>query len=394
MLLTGDLVTVIVMHFKRFLVPLLLPLLCLFSGASPGAALLTPSPPAIDAGAHILVDYHSGRVLAERKADERMEPASLTKLMTVYVVFSELKEGNIQLDDLVRVSEKAWRTSGSRMFVEVDKQVSVEELLKGVIIQSGNDASVALAEFVAGDEVAFSQLMNHYAQSLGMANTHFVNATGLPDPNEYSTARDLAMLARAIIRNFPKYYEWHSVRQYDYNGITQYNRNKLLWRDDSVDGLKTGHTASAGYCLVASAKRDGMRLISVVLGAQSEKIRAQESQTLLNYGFRFFETHRLYEAYEPLTKVRVWEGSVPQVEVGLGDDLYITVPRGQYDKLEGNMKLETDIKAPIEKGQALGKALISLGEEQIEERPLVSLQTVAEGSLWQRLTDQVRLYFQ
>ncbi|MGC1951438.1 MAG: D-alanyl-D-alanine carboxypeptidase family protein [Gammaproteobacteria bacterium] len=381
-------------HLRRSLLSLVSFLLCLFSGALAGAPLLTPSPPAIDAGAHILMDYHSGRVLAESNADERMEPASLTKLMTVYVVFSELKEGNIQLDDLVRVSEKAWRTSGSRMFVEVDKQVSVEELLKGVIIQSGNDASVALAEFVAGDEVAFSQLMNHHAQALGMRNTNFVNATGLPDPNEYTTAHDLSLLARALIRNFPKYYEWHSVRKYDYNGITQYNRNKLLWRDNSVDGLKTGHTNSAGYCLVASAKRDGMRLISVVLGAQSEKTRAQDSQALLNYGFRFFETHRLYQAQEPLVKVRVWEGAVPQVEVGLDDDLYITVPRGQYDQLKGNMQLEAAIKAPIEKRQTLGKALINLGEEQIAERPLVSLQTVAEGSLWQRLTDQVRLYFQ
>ena len=389
-----DLATVVLTHLRRSLLSLVSFLLCLFCGALAGAPLLTPSPPAIDAGAHILMDYHSGRVLAESNADERMEPASLTKLMTVYVVFSELKEGNIQLDDLVRVSEKAWRTSGSRMFVEVDKQVSVEELLKGVIIQSGNDASVALAEFVAGDEVAFSQLMNHHAQALGMRSTNFVNATGLPDPNEYTTARDLSLLARGLIRNFPKYYEWHSVRKYDYNGITQYNRNKLLWRDNSVDGLKTGHTNSAGYCLVASAKRDGMRLISVVLGAQSEKTRAQDSQALLNYGFRFFETHRLYQAQEPLVKVRVWEGAVPQVEVGLDDDLYITVPRGQYDQLKGNMQLEAAIKAPIEKRQTLGKALINLGEEQIAERPLVSLQTVAEGSLWQRLTDQVRLYFQ
>lgn len=388
------LATVVLTHLRRSFLSLVSFLLCVFSGAIAGAPLLTPSPPAIDAGAHILMDYHSGRVLAESNADERMEPASLTKLMTVYVVFSELKEGNIQLDDLVRVSEKAWRTSGSRMFVEVDKQVSVEELLKGVIIQSGNDASVALAEFVAGDEVAFSQLMNHHAQALGMRSTNFVNATGLPDPNEYTTARDLSLLARALIRNFPKYYEWHSVRKYDYNGITQYNRNKLLWRDNSVDGLKTGHTNSAGYCLVASAKRDGMRLISVVLGAQSEKSRAQDSQALLNYGFRFFETHRLYQAQEPLVKVRVWEGAVPQVEVGLDDDLYITVPRGQYDQLKGNMQLEAAIKAPIEKRQTLGKALINLGEEQIAERPLVSLQTVAEGSLWQRLTDQVRLYFQ
>lgn len=323
-----------------------------------------------------------------------MEPASLTKLMTVYVVLSELEQGDIQLDDLARVSEKAWRTPGSRMFIEVDKQVSVEELLKGVIVQSGNDASVALAEFVAGDEVAFSQLMNHYVQRLGMLNTHFVNATGLPDPEEYTTARDMAILARAIVRDFPTFYEWHSIRQYEYNGITQYNRNKLLWRDDTVDGLKTGYTSSAGYCLVASAKRDGMRLISVVLGSQSEKTRAQESQTLLNYGFRFFETHRLYQAQEPLAKVRVWEGTLPQVDVGLEDDLYITVPRGRYDQLNGNMQLKPEIKAPLDKGQTLGTAVVSLGEEPMAERPLVALQGVAEGSLWQRLTDQVRLYFQ
>lgn len=379
---------------KRPLLPLTWLLLCLCSGSLRATALLTPSSPVIDAAAHILLDYHSGQVLAENSADERMEPASLTKLMTVYVVFSELKEGNIQLDEHVRVSEKAWRTPGSRMFVEVDKQVSVEALLKGVIIQSGNDASVALAEFVAGDEAAFSQLMNHYAQRLGMTNTQFVNATGLPDPNEYTTARDLAILAKALVRNFPKFYGWHSIRQYEYNGITQYNRNKLLWRDESVDGLKTGYTSSAGYCLVASAKRDGMRLISVVLGSESEKTRAQESQTLLNYGFRFFETHRLYQAYEPLTKLRVWEGTIPQVDVGLEKDLYVTVPRGQYDQLGGNMQLDSDIRAPIAKGQALGTALISLGEEQIAERPLVSLQTVAEGSLWQRLKDQVQLYLQ
>lgn len=378
----------------RILVSLVSLSLWVFSARVFGTPMVTPSAPTIDAGAYILQDYHSGRVLAEGKADERMEPASLTKLMTVYVVFSELKEGTIHLEDLARVSERAWRTQGSRMFVEVDKRVPVEQLLKGVIIQSGNDASVALAEFVAGDEMAFSQLMNHHAQELGMTNTHFVNATGLPDPDEYTTARDLATLARAIIRNFPEYYEWHAMRTFEFNGITQYNRNKLLWRDQSVDGLKTGHTSSAGYCLVVSAERDGMRLISVVLGSQSEATRAEQSQTLLNYGFRFFESHRLYGANEPLTKVRVWEGTMPEVELGLTEDLYVTVPRGQYDNLKGNMQLEAKITAPVQKGQALGAALIKFGDEQIAERPLVALQMVAEGSLWQRLTDQIRLYFQ
>lgn len=390
----GDLGTVVLTHLKRSSLAWLLVLVGLFSHPVASNPLLTPSPPAIQAGAHILMDYHSGQVLAENNADERMEPASLTKLMTSYVAFFELEKGNIRLDDAVRVSEKAWRTSGSRMFVEVDKAVPLEQLLKGVIIQSGNDASVALAEFVAGDEAAFSQLMNHHAQRLGMSNTNFVNATGLPDPDEYTTARDMAVLARAIIQDFPEHYGWHAVRQYEYSGITQYNRNKLLWRDDSVDGLKTGYTSSAGYCLVASAKRDGMRLISVVLGSQSENTRAQESQTLLNFGFRFFETHRLYQGQEPLTQVRIWEGAASQVEVGLDEDLYLTVPRGQFDQLKADLQLEAVIKAPIEKGQTLGTASISLADEPIAERPLMALHGVAEGGLWQRLSDRVRLYFQ
>lgn len=357
------------------------------------APLRSPSAPSIDAGAYFLQDYHSGRVLAEGNADASMEPASLTKMMTVYVAFKELQDGNISLDDVVRISEKAWRTQGSRMFVEVGDQVTVEELLKGIIIQSGNDASVALAEFIAGDERAFAQLMNHYARELGMTKTQFVNATGLPDPNEYTTARDMAALARALIRDFPNYYKWHAIRRYEFNGITQYNRNKLLWRDPSVDGLKTGYTSSAGYCLVASAERDGMRLVSAVMGSQSENTRAQQSQTLLNHGFRFYETHRLYGADESLTDARVWQGAVPDVQLGLQRDLYITVPRGQYDNLYGKMEIDAKIIAPISKGEVLGTATITLGEEQIAQQPLVALNSVGEGSLWQRLTDKVRLYF-
>jgi D-alanyl-D-alanine carboxypeptidase (penicillin-binding protein 5/6) len=358
-----------------------------------GAPLRSPSAPSIDAGAYFLQDYYSGRVLAEGNADESMEPASLTKMMTVYVAFKELQDGNISLDDVVRISEKAWRTQGSRMFVEVGDQVTVEELLKGIIIQSGNDASVALAEFIAGDERAFAQLMNQYAGELGMTKTQFVNATGLPDPNEYTTARDMAALARALIHDFPNYYKWHAIRKYEYNGITQYNRNKLLWRDPSVDGLKTGHTSSAGYCLVASAERDDMRLVSVVMGSQSENTRAQQSQALLNYGFRFYETHRLYGADESLADARVWQGAVPEVQLGLQRDLYITVPRGQYDNLDGKMEIDAKIIAPITKGEVLGTATISLGKEQIAQQPLVALNSVGEGSLWQRLTDKVRLYF-
>ncbi len=274
------------------------------------SAAIVPDAPSVGARAYILQDFDSGRVLAEVNADERMEPASLTKIMTAYVVFEELEQGKIAMEDQVLVSEKAWRMGGSKMFIEVDTKVSVEDLLKGLIIQSGNDASVALAEFIAGDEDAFADLMNQYAVRLGMTGTHFINASGLPHPEHYTTARDTATLAAAMIRDFPELYKIHAVKEYEYNGIVQHNRNKLLWRDESVDGLKTGHTESAGYCLVASAERDGMRLISVVMGSESERSRARESIALLSYGFRFFETHRLYGALEPLTEIRIWKGEI------------------------------------------------------------------------------------
>ncbi len=360
---------------------------------APAAPPAVPSPPAIEAKAYILQDSYSGRVLAERNADERMEPASLTKMMTAYVAFAALRDGDIGLKDQVWVSEKAWRMQGSRMFIEVDTEVSVEALLKGVIVQSGNDASVALAEHVAGDEGAFAELMNQYAQRLGMSGTHFANASGLPDPEHYTTARDMAIMARALIHHFPEYYEWHAIRKYSYNGIEQYNRNELLLRDESVDGIKTGHTESAGYCLVTSAKRDDMRLISVVMGAESENARLQQTQALLNYGFRFFETHRLYAANEPLTDVRVWKGDVQTLGVGLADDLYVTVPRGQYERLNARMQVDAAIIAPVARGEPQGTVTISFGEDTVTERPLIALQSVAEGGLWQRLTDEVRLLF-
>ncbi len=364
------------------------------AGASWAATTPVPSGPSVAAVSHILLDFHSGHVLDQHDADTRAEPASLTKMMTTYVVFQELKEGNVRLRDQVRVSEKAWRMKGSKMFIEVDKYVSVEDLLKGMIVQSGNDASVALAEFVAGSEDAFAQLMNQYAKRMGMIGSHFANSTGLPHPKHYTNARDMAILSRALIQDFPDEYQWHAVKQFSYNGITQQNRNKLLWRDETVDGIKTGHTESAGYCLAASALRDGMRLIAVVMGAKSESARVAETQKLLNYGFRFYETHRLYQGSEPVTQVRLWKGRLDKLDVGLEDDLYVTVPRGQYKKLNASMQMNGNVIAPVSEGQVVGALRVTLGETELADRPLVSLQNVAEGTLWHRLADHVMLMFE
>jgi len=355
------------------------------------AAVVKPTPPDIKARAYILQDFDSGKVLVEVNADESLEPASLTKMMTVYVTLAQLADGKFQMDDLVRISEKAWRMGGSKMFIEVGKEVPVEDLLKGVIIQSGNDASVALAEFVAGDESAFANLMNQYALQLGMSNTHFVNASGLPHAEHYSTARDMANLAAALIRDFPVHYPLHAVRTYTWNNIKQYNRNPLLTRDDTVDGVKTGHTESAGYCLVASAKQDGMRLVSAVLGSKSEGSRLTETQALLRYGFRFFETNRLYEGGAAITKARVWQGESEELALGIGEDLYVTVPRGQVKKLDTRISVEEQILAPVNAGQTLGGVRISLDGEAIAERPLIALNGVAVGGLWQRISDYVKL---
>ncbi|MCP4042959.1 MAG: D-alanyl-D-alanine carboxypeptidase, partial [Gammaproteobacteria bacterium] len=339
-------------------------------------AVQAPSSPGIAATAHILVDYHSARVLSEENADARVEPASLTKIMTAYVVFQELKEGNIRMDDQVRISEKAWRMQGSRMFIEVDKLVAVEELLKGMIIQSGNDASVALAEHVAGSEEAFAQLMNGHGRRLGLHGTNFTNSTGLPHPDHYTTARDMAMLAGAMVRDFPEYYAWHAIKKYTFNNITQHNRNRLLWRDDSVDGVKTGHTEAAGFCLVASAEREGMRLISAVMGTKSDKERVVESRKLLNYGFRFYETHRLYGLHEPLSQVRIWKGAIESASVGLGEELYVSVPRGKYKQLKPVIHLDAGLQAPIPKGARVGELRLSLAGKELLKRPLIMLQSV------------------
>jgi serine-type D-Ala-D-Ala carboxypeptidase (penicillin-binding protein 5/6) len=358
------------------------------------AAAPMPAAPAVNARAWLLLDFNSGSVLTENNAGERMEPASLVKLMTAYILFSEIRAGTVSLEDQVLVSEKAWRMPGSRMFIEVNTRVSVEDLLKGMIIQSGNDASVALAEHVAGSESAFADLMNEYARTLGMTDTHYMNSTGLPDPDLYTTAHDLALLTRAMIRNFPEYYQWYSVREFTYNNITQPNRNRLLWRDDGVDGVKTGHTESAGFCLVTSAERDNMRLITVVLGTSSEEARIQETQKLLSYGFRFFETHRLYEAGAPVTTARVWQGATRELPLGLEDDLYITIPRNHRDRLSASTRINPGLVAPIRRGEPQGSVEITLDDANVALRPLIALQSIEEGGFFQRMTDRIMMMFE
>jgi D-alanyl-D-alanine carboxypeptidase (penicillin-binding protein 5/6) len=351
-----------------------------------------PAAPQLGAKSYILVDFNSDRILVEQNADMRVEPASITKLMTAYVVFSELDQGKITLEDTVPVSERAWRTGGSRMFIDPTMQVTVEDLIRGMVIQSGNDASVALAEFLAGSEEAFASLMNHYAEQLGMSNTHFMNATGLPDPDHYTTARDIAVLSAATIRDFPDYYSWYSEKEFTFNGIRQHNRNTLLWRDPAIDGLKTGHTEAAGYCLAASALRDGMRLVSTVMGSSSESNRATESQTLLNFGFRFFETVQLYQAGTELAKARVWKGVSEEVTLGLSEPLFVTIPRGRYDELDAQVQINPELSAPFEAGQVVGIINVQLGEELIASRDLVTLSAVEEAGFFGSAWDSMKLW--
>ena len=352
-------------------------------------AVVTPNPsaPTVAAKSYILQDFESGQVIAELNPDYLLPPASITKLMTAYVVLQELKMGNIGLADEVLISEKAWRMVGSRSFIEVNTKVPVEALLRGMITQSGNDSAVALAEHIAGSEETFTRMMNQYADNLGMVNTNYHNSTGLPDPNHYTTARNISTLSSAIIRDFPDYYKWYSEKKFTYNNIVQYNRNKLLWRDKSVDGLKTGHTEEAGYCLAASAKRGDMRLISVVLGTRSENARAQEAQKLMNYGFRFFETHALYRTYERITSTKIWKGDDNGLDLGLQRTLSVTVPRGRYKELIVNLNIKNPIIAPIMQGWQLGVIKIYLGDNLITQRPLIALQDIENGSWWRCLID-------
>ena len=353
-----------------------------------------PSPPKLAATSFLLIDFNSGRILAEKNITKKVEPASITKLMTAYVVYKEIESARLSLEEDVIISKKAWRMKGSKMFVEVGKKVTVEKLLKGLIVQSGNDATVALAEHIAGSESTFADYMNQYAQELGMKDTNFVNATGWPNKNHVTTAADLAKLASAIIREFPEHYEWYKEKEYTYNGIKQYNRNKLLWRDKSVDGFKTGHTDSAGYCLVSSAKRKDMRLISIVLGTKSEKSRENVSQSLLSYGFRFYESNKLYSAGESLNTARIWMGENQSINLGLDEDLFVTIPRGQYKKLDAVIDINKSIEAPVKKGQKLGVVSIKLEGKEIISQPLIALQSIAEGSFWQRGKDRIIQLFQ
>jgi len=363
---------------------------------TPASAQKRPVPdaPVIGAKSYLLIDSNTGHELASLKPDSRLAPASLTKLMTAYAVFVALRDEQIKLDDAVTVSEKAWRTPGSRMFIEVGTQVTVEELLLGMIVQSGNDASVALAEYVAGTESVFAQMMNQYAAALGMVSSRFQNATGLPGEDHYSTARDLATLARAIITEFPEYYRWYSVKEYEYNGIAQNNRNSLLWRDPSVDGMKTGRTDEAGYCLVSSAERDGMRIVAVVLGTSSAKSRVDGSQALLNYGFRFFETRLLYRASEKVADARIWKAEKEMIELGVANDLYITIPRGSFDDVESVLDMPNILMGPVAIGQPLAELTVSLNGATLVNEPLRALEENPEGSFWQRTRDGVKLWFE
>ena len=378
----------ITIYLKRFMVLALLTI-----APAVWAAPIIPSPPQLAAKSYLLMDAASGNVLVENNGDERLPPASLTKLMTAYIATLEIRRGQIGENDPVTVSENAWRTGGSRMFIKVGSQVTVSDLLHGIIIQSGNDASVALAEHIAGSEEAFADLMNSTAQRLGMTNSHFMNATGLPDPDHYSSANDMAKLARAIIYEDPAHYAIYAQKEFFWNNIKQPNRNLLLWRDKTVDGLKTGHTEEAGYCLVASAVRDNMRLISVVFGTDSEQARAAETQKLLTYGFRFFETRTFYQKGTELAQAQVWKGQQDKLKAGLAQDLTMTLPRGQAEKLQAVMSFNGTLTAPIQQGDVIGKVEVKLEDKVVRSTDLVALETIEEGGLFRRFWDSIRLFF-
>ena len=370
---------------------LLVPLM--IAPAAFAAEQMMPSPPQLAAKSYVLMEASSGNVLVENNGDERLPPASLTKLMTAYIATLDIRRGQIGENDPVTVSENAWRTGGSRMFIKVGSQVSVSDLLHGIIIQSGNDASVALAEHIAGSEDAFADMMNKTAADLGMSNSHFMNPTGLPHPEHYSSAHDMAVLARAIIDEDPAHYAIYSQKEFYWNNIKQPNRNLLLWRDKTVDGLKTGHTEEAGYCMVSSAVRDGMRLIAVVFGTNSEQARAAETQKLLTYGFRFFETQTFYQKGTELTQAQVWKGATNVVKAGLADDLSMTMPKGQLKRLVANMTLNPQLTAPIAKGDVIGKVEVKLDEKVVHSADLIALEGVEEAGFFGRMWDSIRLFF-
>ncbi|HTQ76116.1 MAG TPA: D-alanyl-D-alanine carboxypeptidase family protein [Burkholderiales bacterium] len=353
----------------------------------------SPVPPPLAARAWLLLDATSGQELASRNPDGRIEPASLTKLMTAYIAFSALKSKSIAPAQTVRVSEHAWRASGSRMFLEPGKPVTVQELLHGMIVQSGNDACIALAETIAGSEQAFVERMNAEATRLGMKDTHFTNASGLPDARHYSTTSDLALLAAALIRDYPEYYKLYSEREYRYNDITQLNRNRLLWLDPNVDGMKTGHTESAGYCLIASARRGERRLVSVVVGAASERLRNEESQALLNFGFQAYEGLRLYPKDEEISTLEVWNGRERRLRAGVAADLYVTVPTGTADKLQAEIVSEQPLIAPLAAGQRVATLRVAHEGKPLGEYPVVALESVPVAGFFQRAWDGIALWF-
>ncbi|RDL43858.1 serine-type D-Ala-D-Ala carboxypeptidase [Marinomonas piezotolerans] len=365
----------------------------LVTSATYAAPSLIPAPPQLSAKSYILMDAYTGDILVEHNSHEELPPASLTKLMTAYIAEYELAKGNITMDDKVTISEKAWRMEGSRMFIREGTQVRLEDLMRGIIIQSGNDASVAVAEHIAGGESAFADLMNQHAQLLGMQNSRFVNSTGFPAENHYSSAYDLALLSRATIIHFPENYKMYAEKYFTFNDIRQPNRNKLLWRDKTVDGLKTGHTNAAGYCLAASAVRNGTRLITVVMGTDSDEARAAESQKLLNYGFRYYETRKLYSAGQVLTDARVWGGETDAVKVGFTDDVLVTMPRQNADSIPAALELNPEIEAPIQAGDVLGKVIVGSSDNVLLERNVVALEAVEEGGFFKRLFDKVKLFF-
>jgi D-alanyl-D-alanine carboxypeptidase (penicillin-binding protein 5/6) len=368
-------------------------LLMCVSYVAAAVALPMAPPPELAAKAWLLLDVQSGQVLAEKNADKRIEPASLTKLMSAYLDFAAIRAGRLKLSDTVPVSEHAWKAEGSRMFIEPNKPVTVDELLRGMIVQSGNDATIALAERVGGSEAGFVQMMNQQAQRLGMTGSHFVNATGLPDPQHYTTARDLARLAAAIVRDFPEFYPLYSIKAYRYNNITQPNRNRLLWSDPSVDGMKTGHTESAGYCLIASGKRDNRRLLSVVLGTAADSVRAMESQRLLNYGFQFYDTVKLYAKNQAVTNLKVWKGSSSTVKAGFTRDLYISLPRGQGKDIKATLTTRQPLLAPLVAGQQVGTVSLTLNGKPLAQYPLLALQNVGVANIIGRAWDGLLLWF-
>lgn len=354
---------------------------------------IIPAPPQLAAQGYLLIDAVTGTVLVEHNSKQRLPPASLTKIMTSFVVATEIERGTISLRDSVDISVNAWRMEGSRMFIQEGTQVTVEDLLRGIVVQSGNDASVALAEHISASESAFVDVMNQHAARLGMVDTNFVNATGLPDENHYTTASDLARLTIVLIERFPEHYKLYSEKYFTYNNIRQPNRNSLLWRDNTVDGVKTGHTEAAGYCLVASAQRDGMRLVSVIMGTSSEQARATESQKLMTYGFRYYETVRLYSSDESLKKVRVWRGSHSSINIGLENNIVVTIPRGAREYLAAHMELSAEILAPLSKGQNLGRLTVRMNEEVLLSVSLVALNAVAEAGFVSRIWDEIALFF-